>query len=345
MRSLLGLALGLTVSLLLALSVGENPWHVFKVLLGASFSSGDDFAMMLYYSTSLMFTGLAAALSFKAGLFNIGAEGQLLSGSLMGTMAALLVGPMDHPFPAFLTALFFSLLGGALCALIPALLKAYRGSHEVIVTMMMNFIAAGLVSYAVVGPLKNPETQSPETALLGGAFQFTSWDPLRPLFEHSPLNVSFFLALILCLVLWIFDQRSRWGFEWKVMGANPSAAPFNAISPKFYILLTLTLSGAIAGLVAMNDIFGSAGKLRLGFSPDYGFVGIAVALLARNHPLGVIPSAILFGALQKGAMDLDLETERINRDFAKIIQAIIILSVIAVASWPRLLQKFRRADD
>lgn len=348
LKNLGGLAVGLALSLLLAFAAGENPFHVLKVLVTSSFGSFDDLALTLFYSTSLMFTGLSVALSFRAGLFNIGAEGQLLMGSLAGTAAALASPHLGNsPALSFAFALAVSSLAGALWGLIPGWLKAARGSHEVIVTMMMNFVAAGLVSYAVVGPLKNLDSQSPETGMVPGSFQFNTWDPVHVLFPNSPLNLSLMVAILVCILSWYFLNHTKWGFAWRVVGLNPQAADYNAISRRRFTMLAMTLSGAVAGLVALNEIFGSAGKLRLGFSPDYGFIGIAVALLARNQPLAIIPSALLFGALQKGAGDLDLETEKINRDFAKIIQAVILLSVIASATFPSAwrIPWLRRRND
>lgn len=334
-KSLIGLGIGLILSLALAFFAGENPLRVLGILGKSSFGSWDDFALTLFYATSLMLTGLSVALSFRAGMFNIGAEGQLYIGAIGSTVLAIELaqsGLVQNPLIAFILATTFAFAFGAFWGAIPGFLKAYRGSHEVIVTMMMNFVAAGIVSYAVVGPYKNLESQSPETLLVPEAMHFPTWDPIHKLFPNSPLNLTFVIAILLCVGFWFMFARTKLGFEWRAFGLNPSVADLNGISKTKYVLLSMTVAGGVAGLVALNEIFGSAGKLRLGFSADYGFIGIAVALLARNHPLAIIPSALLFGALQKGAGDLDLETERINRDFAKVIQAVIVLSVIAAGS-------------
>ncbi len=355
-KSLYGLAIGLALSLMLAFLAGENPWRVLQIFASSSFGSVDDFALTLFYSTSLILTGLSVALGFRAGLFNIGAEGQLYFGSVGATVIAIELAQsqvVQSPLGAFLVAIGSSFLCGALWGFIPAFLKSYRGSHEVIVTMMMNFVAAGIVSYVVVGPYQNPSSQSPESQPVSLNLHFVNWDPIHRIFPNSPLNLTFVLAVALCFVFWFVFARTRLGFEWRAIGLNPSVADLNGISGKRYILLSMSLAGGVAGLVALNEVFGSAGKLRLGFSPDYGFIGIAVALLARNHPLAIIPSAILFGALQKGAGDLDLETEKINRDFAKVIQAVIVLSVIGASSisqhklqetWARLRGRFRKGE-
>ncbi|PWU15220.1 MAG: ABC transporter permease [Bdellovibrio sp.] len=350
-NSLWGLLLGLILSLGLCVWAGENPWHIFRLLVTSSFGSIDDFALSAFYASSLMFTGLAVALSFRAGLFNIGAEGQLLAGSIASTVVALAtsVGAAPEVTPwslaAFLLSFATAALAGGFWGLVPALLKAYRGGHEVIVTMMMNFIAAGIVSYVVVGPFHSHISQSPETTSVPAVFQFSSWDPIHHLAPQSPLNISILVAIGLCLLCeWMF-RKTQMGFEWRAIGLNPSAAEWNAISRTRYILVPMTASGAVAGLVALNEIFGSAGNFRLGFSADYGFVGIAVALLARNNPIAIIPSALLFGALQKGAADLDLETQLIGRDFARVIQAVVVLSVIACSALPRLKVRWSHAGN
>lgn len=339
MRSLFGLIIGLVVSLSLVAFAGEAPFQVLRILVSSGLGSWEDFALSLFYTTSLMFTGLAVALSFRGGLFNIGAEGQLSFAALFSCLVSLSLIPVLPLnalgiFLGFTLPIFLCFFAGAFWGGIAGVLKAYRGSHEVVVTIMLNFVAAGLLSYFVVGPFQNPDSQNPETSPLPGALHWTEWDPFRRILPDSPLNLSFLIALFLCLFFyWVFRKRVL-GFEWRVLGAQPNVARNQGIRVRRMSILILAISGGIAGLVALNDIYGSAGKLRLGFSPEYGFIGIAVALLARNHPLGVIPAAFLFGLLHKGAADLDLETELINRDFAKIIQAIIVLSVIACSALP-----------
>lgn len=336
MKSLIGLFIGLTLSLGLAALAGENPLQILNVFWTSGTASPEDWALSLFYSTSLMFTGLAVAVSFRAGLFNIGAEGQLLMGALVPTLVALSIFtavPITAPV-AFVLSLFLAVGAGALWGGIAGVLKAWRGSHEVVVTIMLNFVAAGILSYCVVGPFQSQSSQNPETEILPESFLFNTWDPIHQLVPQSPLNLSLVIGILLCLFFQWFFAKTVWGFRWRAMGLNPRVASEQNMPVQKMIVIVMMVSGGIAALVAMNDILGSAGKLRLGFSPEYGFMGIAVALLARNQPLAVIPSALLFGILHKGAADLDLETELINRDFAKVIQAVIVLSVIACDRLP-----------
>ncbi len=326
LRSFLGFSVGLCLALALTALAGENPTHVLSVLLHSSFGSSYDFGLVLFYTTSLIFTGLAVCLPFQAGLFNIGAEGQLTMGALTMAAVGILWPQLGLPWaPLLAVSAGFSV--AALWGFIPGWLRASRGSHEVIVTMMFNFIAAGISSYFVVGALKSVESQNPETASVGSGYLFKDFDPLHALSPDSPVNISLVIAIVLAVITWLVLNKSLWGYELKAVGQSPDAASTAGINAKKYKILSMLIAGGFAGLVGMNEILGSAGKFRLGFSPDYGFVGIAVALLARNNPLGIIFSAFLFGALQKGATDLDLETATITRDFAKILQAIIILAV------------------
>jgi general nucleoside transport system permease protein len=312
---------------------GESPWHVLAVLGQSAFGSFYDLGLTLFYTTSLIFTGLSVCIAFHAGMFNIGAEGQLTVGAF-GMAAAALLFPNLPAVLAPLVAIFSGLLSAAIWGFIAGYLKARRGSHEVIITMMLNFVAFGLVNYFVVGSLKNPLSQNPETAELASQFL------LRSAGSDSPFNFSFYVALTTAFLVWIFLYRTIWGYELRVVGKGDELAGVAGINPQKYKILSLSLAGAVAGLVGLNEVIGSAGKFRLGFSPDFGFVGIAVALLSRNHPLAIVLSAFLFGSLQKGAADLDFETAHITKDFAKVLQAVIILSVAGFAQVD--LEKLKR---
>lgn len=340
-RALVGLLFGLIFCFLLAGLAGENPLFVAEVLFKSAFGSTDDLALTLFYTTSLIFTGLSVAIAFHSGLFNIGAEGQLTIGTMAATGAGLWLSTHYTPtsalfgFTQTLVAILAAILAGAAWGFIPGYFKVKRNAHEVILTMMMNFIAAGIAASFVVNN-QNPSSQNPESAPLHALHSWMSWDPLHRLAPETPFNISFALAVLLAFGLWHLLYKTRWGFEVRATGDLETAAAMNGIPTAQIRISTMALAGALAALVAINEIFGSNLKYRLGFSPDYGFIGVAVALLARNNPLGILLSAFLFGALQKGAGDLDLETNFITRDFAKILQAILILSVSAFAVWPKI---------
>lgn len=335
-RWVMGLIFGVTLSLALVWVIGESPWHVLGVIVASGTGTFGDLAQSLFYSTSFMFTGLSVAVALRAGLFNIGSEGQLLIGTLGSTALVLMLAPsfvdVTPGLSGFAMVFIFSFGFGALWGAIPGFLKAQFNSHEVVTTMMLNFIAAACTSYLVTTQFQNPDGQNPETSLVPDYFRSNSWDPFFADDSGSQFNLSFFVAVSVCIFFWWFFKKSKTGHSWDVYGLNPTAARFNGIDSKKVVFWALLVSGGLSGLVALNEVFGSLGKLRLGFSADYGFIGIAVALMARNHPLAVIPSALLFGVLQKGSTDLSLETELINRDFAKIIQAVIVLSVLVFTS-------------
>lgn len=326
MKAFWGLIFGLIVSLMIVNFAGESSLHVFEIIFKSAFGTWDDLALTLFYTTSLVFSGLSVAIAFHAGLFNIGVEGQLSVAAAAMTAVGIFLPQIPYPLAPFL-ALIVAALAGAIWGVIPGVLKAYRGSHEVITTMMMNFLAGGLISWLIQGVLKNPNSQNPESAPIAMSYSLVRPEFISVSLPNTPLNSSFFFSIVLAILLFIYLYRTTWGYELRMVGQNETASEIGGISAKKIKIVAMLLAGIFASFVGMNEILGSAGKYRLGFSPDYGFTGIAVALLARNNPLSILLSAFLFGALHKGASDLDLETQMINRDFAKIIQAIVIFSV------------------
>lgn len=332
MKRLLGFFIGLLVALLLTLFAGENPAHIFLILVKSAFGSMYDFGLTLSYTTPLIFCGLSVAIGFHAGLFNIGGEGQLT----MAVLTAAAVGVLfpNVPFPlAPILAFFAAILVGAIWGGIAGWLRAYRGSHEVIITIMLNFIAAGLANWFALKVIPNPQSQNPETALVSANYMFKEHDFIARLFPDTPANAAFVFAVIFAILIWTFLWKTTWGFELRAVGSNTDAAHRAGVSEKKIQIFAMAMAGALAGCVALSEVLGSAGQYRIGFSPDYGFIGIAVALLANNNPIGIIAGAFLMGALHKGASDLDLETTTITRDFSRIIQALIILGVAAQGYW------------
>ncbi len=328
--SFFGILCGFFISMILVTLAGENPFIVAAVIAKSSFGSFYDLGLTLFYSTSFIFTGLSVCIALHGGLFNIGSEGQLTIGCLIATIVGILLQEMDPQFPPSLAQVLIILSGvlaGTLWGFIPGWLKSYRQSHEVIVTMMMNFIAAGMASYFILENFHSRDSQNPESIPLPDAWLWKSSEGWLGLFADSPVNISLLIAIFMCITTYFFLFKTRWGYQLRVSGANAQVAEFSGISSKKYQIAAMSLAGFFSSLVLFNEILGSAGKYRLGFSAEYGFVGIAVAMLARNNPMAILLTGFLFGALQKGASDLDIETQFITRDFAKIIQAIFILSV------------------
>jgi len=332
LQSVFAAALGLVLGLAVTWIAGENPWHVLRVLEHGAFGSSEAFGMTLFYSTPLIFTGLSVAVAFHGGLFNIGAEGQLT----LGALAAAAVGALWPSFPPPIAPVLAGLaafLVGMMWGAIPGWLRARRGSHEVITTIMLNFVAAGLASYVTLYLLKNPGSQNPETRPIGAGYMIRQFE----IFGGAPVGTALIVAVVASVVLRILLSRTALGFEIRAVGESESAARAAGIDAAKIRIIAMSLSGGLAGLVGISEVLGNAGRFKIEFSPGYGFTGIAVALLARNHPLAVLPAALLFGALHKGTTDLDIETEHVTRELSLVLQALIILCVSAegLSSWTR----------
>jgi simple sugar transport system permease protein len=328
LQPILAVVAGLAVGLAFTWFAGENPWHILQILAKSAFGSRYDFGMTLFYTTPLIFAGLSVAVAFHAGLFNIGAEGQLTLGALAAGVVGAVWPGLPWPVAPLLAggaALFAGILWGA----IPGWLRAKRGSHEVINTIMLNFIAAGIASYVTLYLFKNPDTQNPETRPIGTGFLIHQFG----IFGGAPVSTALPLAIVAVILVWILLWRTVIGYEMRAVGQNESAARAAGIDAGKIRILAMALAGGLAGLVGVGEVLGNAGKFRLGFSPEYGFMAIAVALLGRNQPVGVVAAALLFGALHKGTADLDLETEHVTREVSLILQALIILSVSAEGLW------------
>ncbi len=336
LRPMISVLIGLSLGLLVTKIAGEDPWNVLGILLRGAFGSKYDFGMTLFYTTPLIFTGLSVAFAFHSGLFNIGGEGQLA----VGALAVAAVGmsfPNLPPWIAPCVGVLAAVVGGGIWGAIPGWLRARRGSHEVINTIMLNFIAAGLTSWVTLYLLRNPNSQNPETDSVGAHFLIRQFS----FFEGAPVSMAFFLALFAAFVVWFVLWKTVLGFEIRAVGQSEAAARSAGIDAGKMRMLAMAISGGLAGLVGVGEVMGNAERFRVGFSPGYGFTGIAVALLARNRPFAIVASALLFGALHKGASDLDLETENVTRDLSLILQALVILCVSADGVWGALREQIK----
>jgi general nucleoside transport system permease protein len=325
---LLNLALALLLSGAVVKLLGESPWIALKLMLTGSVGTQEGLGYTLYYATNFIFTGLATAVAYHAGLFNIGAEGQAYIGGLGVGLVALWLGHLS-PFIVLPLTLLAGALFGAAWAAIPAWLQARRGSHIVITTIMFNFIASALMTYLLVNVLIKPGQQSPETREFGpNAFMPAVHELLGRLgipFAASPFNLAFVLALAAAVFMWVLVWRTRWGYALRVAGENPAAAVYAGISPARIIIGSMLLSGALAGCLGLNELLGSQHRILIDFPGGAGFVGIAVALMGRNHPVGIVLAAVLFGALYQGGSQLSFDLPKINRDMVVVIQGLVIL--------------------
>ncbi|MGY9047491.1 sugar ABC transporter permease [Puniceibacterium antarcticum] len=336
---LISLILAALLSALVIVAIGESPIEALKLMVEGALMRSTGWGYTLYYATNFIFTGLAVSVAFHAGLFNIGGEGQATLGGL-GVALVCLYLPWPHWSLALIGASLGAAVFGALWALIPAYFQAKRGSHIVITTIMFNFIAAALLNYVLVNLLKPVGTMDPASALFPPAthlptFQEMFSSPESPLFRGAPANISFFLALIACVVVWLLIWRTRLGYEIRALGHSESAARYAGISPVRIIIVTMLISGALSGLMAVNTTMGESERLLMNATEGAGFIGIAVALMGRNHPLGVLLAAILFGFLYQGGAELALWTN-IPRELIVVIQALVILFTGALDNMVRI---------
>ncbi|SFK35947.1 ABC transporter permease [Pseudovibrio ascidiaceicola] len=323
----LNLLAAFIISGLVVVVIGEDPFEAVKWLVWGALGYGEGIGYTLYYATNFIFTGLAVAVAFHAGLFNIGGEGQAYVGGLGIALVCL---AMDRFVPWWVT-FPFAIIGGAVFgaawAFIPGYLQAKRGSHIVITTIMFNFIASALMVYLLSNILIPQGTMSPSSRNFEAGGQlpllrnvFTSFD-----FGQSPVNLAFFLALAVCVVVWLLIWHTKLGYEIRSFGANPDAAAYAGISPVRITVVTMLISGALAGLMGINVVMGEQTRLLLDFAGGAGFVGIAVALMGRGHPIGIILASMLFGLLYQGGAELAFEIPTISRDMIVVIQALVIL--------------------
>jgi simple sugar transport system permease protein len=311
--------------------IGDDPIETYRLLIGSALSWPDGIGYTLFYATPLIFTGLAVTVAFRCGLLNIGAEGQLTvaafatawAGITFGNLPALVLVPL-------LCAVAF--LSGAAWGAVPGALKARFGSHEVINTIMMNFIAYALVAYFTQYHYKEAGDPILQTVPISESAHIMRLGRILPgLPERIPLSLAFIFALVACLLVYIFLWRTKWGYEIRATGANPSAAEYGGISTRRQIVLAMAVSGGLAGMVAIGEVLGYRYRYYHGFSANYGFTGIAVALLGRNHPVGVLFAALLFGALIRGGIPVDAFTDHVSKDLVEVLQALVILFVACEA--------------
>jgi len=326
---LLNVAAAFLIAGLVVLMIGENPLRAARVLVGGALGYGEGIGFTLFYATNFILTGLAVAVAFHAGLFNIGGEGQAYLGGLGVALVAL---ALDRYLPWWLVfplAIMGAALFGAAWAFLPAFLQARFGSHVVITTIMFNFIAASLMVFLLTSILKPPQSMSTQTR------NFEAGGELPKLYEGalklgidfgaSPVNITLFLALASAGLVYLLIWRTRLGYEIRTMGQNPNAAVYAGISVARITIIAMLISGALAGLMALNPVMGDQQRLQIEFVQGAGFVGIAVALMGRAHPVGIVLAALLFGMLYQGGAELAFEMPAISRDMIVVIQGLVVL--------------------
>jgi len=320
----INLAMAFLVSGLVVLMIGENPLQAIEVIIYGAFGYGDGLGYTLYYATNFVFTGLAVAVAAHAGLFNIGGDGQAYIAGIGAIVAAL---ALDHTH--WLLAMPVAIIAagaiGGLWAFVPGYLQAKRGSHVVITTIMFNFIASAVMVYTVNRILKPATTMAPESETIEIAGRVPQLRQFISFFGYSPVNLSIVIAILALIGVYILIWHTKFGFAMRTLGQNPTASRYAGISNSRMIMITMTISGALAGMVAINEVMGVQNRLVLDYVAGAGFVGIAVALMGRNHPVGIALAALLFGALYQGGQELQFVIPAVTREMIVVIQALVIL--------------------
>ena len=330
---LMNLTAAFAVAGVVIVLLGESPARALPVLIRGAFGFPEALGYTLYYATNFIFTALAVSVALHCGLFNIGGEGQGYLGGLGVGLVCLFLDGLPAALLAPLAILAGAVFGGA-WAWAPGYLQARRGSHVVITTIMFNFIAAALMVYLLVNVLIDPGQMSPQSrafaphARLPAMHEALGWFGID--FPRTPLNVTFAWALACAALVWVFIRRTRWGYELRAVGANPDAAVYAGISPARNAVRAMAISGALAGMMGLNEVMGANHRLLLNFTAGYGFVGIAVSLMGRNHPFGIVLASLLFGALYQGGAELAFEMPRVSRELVVVIQGLVILFVGAL---------------
>ncbi|NMM53032.1 ABC transporter permease [Paenibacillus aquistagni] len=335
-KSLIAVALGLMAGALLMLFTGHNPIEGYMYLLQGALKNPERIGNMLATATPLILTGLSVAFAFRTGLFNIGAAGQMLFGGFCATAIGL---SLDLPRPLLLTVMVVAgFVGGALWAFIPGLLKARYNVHEVVSTIMMNWVAYWTIYYVVPGYFKGASLETESRQLPPEAMLHQQW--LTDLFQGSYLNLGFFIAVLAVIIVAFIINKTTLGYELKAVGFNRHSAEYAGIAVKRSIVMSMLISGGLAGLAGVAQYTGNASSIQIGVLPTQGFDGIAVALLGINAPLGVFLSALFFGLLYSGRGFMNAMTE-IPPEIADTIIAIIIYFAATSILIERLYQKMK----
>ncbi|MDG1376704.1 MAG: ABC transporter permease [Yoonia sp.] len=336
---LISLILAATLSAIVILAIGESPTNALKIMVDGALGSTYGWGYTLYYATNFIFTGLAVSIAFHARMFNIGGEGQAMMGGLGVALVCMFI-PWPHWSLALLGGIVAAAVFGAAWAAIPAFLQAKRGSHIVITTIMFNFIAAALLNYLLIGALKPQGSMEPATGKFPEATHLPNLHDVLGFFgiefsKAAPANITFFVAILACVAVWALIWRTKLGYELRAFGHSESAAKYAGISPTKIIMVSMLISGGLAGMMAINNVQGEAERLVLNAVEGAGFIGIAVALMGRSHPFGVFLAAILFGFLYQGGAELALWT-KIPREMIVVIQALVILFTGALDNMVRM---------
>lgn len=329
--TLIAIVVSLLISAIIMLLVGYNPLLAYKSMLDGAFGTRDALAASLSKSIPLMFCGLSFAFAQRSGVFNIGGEGQLYIGALASTVVALAL-PGSSPFLVVTLAILAGFVAGGLMGIILGFSKAKLGLSEVVVAIMMNYIIQLFTSWVVSEPLLAAGSSNPQSEHIESQFM------LRLLIPRTQLSWALLLGLVLCVIVFLFFRQTRFGFDIRVVGENPDAALASGVKVGTTMIIAMGIAGGLAGLAGTTEVLGKYGRFIDGFSTGFGFTGIAVSVLANNHPLGIIFTSILFGAMEAGAMKMSYQAG-ISTNMVGVIQGLVIVFVATPLLTQRLFKK------
>ncbi len=320
----INLFLAFLIAGLVVWMIGQNPLQAYYAIFSGAFGSGDGLGYVLYYATNFVFTGVAVAVAAHAGLFNIGAEGQAYVAGLGCVLVALALDSTNWMVVAPLAIIGAAAFGG-IWAAIPGYLQAHRGSHVVITTIMFNFIASAMMIFVLNQFLKPSGSNGLETRVLAKDAWLPQLRQFMGFFGYSPVNLSVFLAIAVLIGFYILVWRTKFGFALRTMGHNPVASRYAGMSNQRLIIVVMAISGAVAGMMSINLVLGLNHRLVESYVAGAGFVGIAVALMGRNHPIGIALAALLFGVLYQGGSEMQFTMPDVSKEMIAVVQALVIL--------------------
>lgn len=306
------------------------------VLKGITKGLTTDIAGTIRWATPLILAGLAICITFKSEVFNLGVDGQLCLGAAAATAVALKF-QFENTALSLIVTFGAAMLAGVFLALIPALLKVYFDTNEVVSTLLLNFVTVLYVEYLVTGPLRDPNAGTNLNA--SQILPETGWLPRLKMFEPSVANTGIYLAIVCAIIITFIFYKTKLGYEIKMVGANPNMAAYGGMKPKATTIKVMCISGAIAGIIGAIEVTAVQHKLLAGFNPGFGFDGIVVSLLANNNPIGVIFSGFFFGCLRNGGINMERVTD-VPSAVTQIVMAIIILTISAQLVLPKLFKRY-----
>lgn len=319
-KSLAAIGIAILVGALFILLSGESPIEAYGALLKGALGSPKSIVNTISKSIPLAFTGLAVALGSRCGMLNIGAEGQLHAGAMAAVLTALSLSSFPAPV-VLIVSIIAGILAGMIVGGIPGFFKARLNTNEVIVAIMLNYICTLFTSWLVNGPVKSDGSTAQTEVLPEGVW-------LGRLIPQTQLTTALFILIAVAVLMYIFLWKTSVGYQLRAVGANPSAAGTAGIRVKLYMVMAMVLSGGLAALAGITEVFGKYHRFIEGFSPSFGFTGIAVAILGRNHPAGVLLTALLFGIMDMGALRMSRVTD-VSTNMVTVVQSLVILLVAA----------------